>query len=194
VRVRHPRPVLRRELRLPPEGYGFLLAAAAIGALIGARAAERLVALLGVVPGLWASVAVTATSYALVALVPSPPLVAVLLALTSAAVIVWNVITVSMRQRIIPVAFMGRVTSGYRLAAWGAMPLGSVVGGKIAGAYGLAAPWAAADAIMLLVVPLIWRLGSLVTAEQAGQADQAEGASRDRVDSPAGARADDPGA
>ena len=43
--------------------------------------------------------------------------------------ILWNVITVSLRQSIIPSHLLGRVNSVYRFFAWGMMPIGAVIGG-----------------------------------------------------------------
>ncbi len=41
----------------------------------------------------------------------------------------WNVITVSLRQSIIPSHLLGRVNSVYRFFAWGMMPVGAAIGG-----------------------------------------------------------------
>ena len=43
--------------------------------------------------------------------------------------ILWNVITVSLRQTIIPPHLLGRVNSVYRFFAWGMMPIGAAIGG-----------------------------------------------------------------
>lgn len=43
--------------------------------------------------------------------------------------VLWNVITVSLRQSIIPPHLLGRVNSCYRFFAWGMMPIGSAIGG-----------------------------------------------------------------
>ena len=43
--------------------------------------------------------------------------------------ILWNVITVSLRQTIIPPHLLGRVNSVYRFFAWGMMPIGAALGG-----------------------------------------------------------------
>jgi MFS family permease len=45
--------------------------------------------------------------------------------------VVWNVITVSLRQSIIPDRLLGRVNSVYRFFAWGMMPIGTALGGVI---------------------------------------------------------------
>ena len=43
----------------------------------------------------------------------------------------WNVITVSLRQTIIPAHLLGRVNSVYRFFAWGMIPIGSALGGVL---------------------------------------------------------------
>lgn len=45
--------------------------------------------------------------------------------------VLWNVVTVTFRQTIIPTEILGRVNSGYRFFGWGSMPLGAIVGGLI---------------------------------------------------------------
>jgi hypothetical protein len=43
----------------------------------------------------------------------------------------WNVITVSLRQTIIPAHLLGRVNSVYRFFAWGMIPIGAALGGLV---------------------------------------------------------------
>jgi len=43
----------------------------------------------------------------------------------------WNVITVSLRQSLIPDRILGRVNSVYRFVGWGMMPIGSLLGGIV---------------------------------------------------------------
>lgn len=50
----------------------------------------------------------------------------------------WNVITVSLRQTIIPSHLLGRVNSVYRFFAWGMMPIGAALGGLIVAVVGSA--------------------------------------------------------
>jgi MFS family permease len=45
--------------------------------------------------------------------------------------VLWNVITVSLRQSIIPTELLGRVNSVYRFFAWGSIPIGTLIGGII---------------------------------------------------------------
>ncbi|NDE71124.1 MAG: MFS transporter [Actinobacteria bacterium] len=45
--------------------------------------------------------------------------------------VVWNVVTVSLRQSVVPANLLGRVNSVYRFFGWGSIPIGSFVGGLI---------------------------------------------------------------
>ena len=51
--------------------------------------------------------------------------------LGSFVAVLWNVITVSLRQQIIPDELLGRVNSVYRFFAWGMIPIGTLMGGGI---------------------------------------------------------------
>lgn len=59
------------------------------------------------------------------------PMVFVLFAVEILLGTLWNVITVSLRQTIIPPHLLGRVNSVYRFFAWGMMPIGSLIGGVV---------------------------------------------------------------
>jgi MFS family permease len=59
------------------------------------------------------------------------PGVFLLFALEALLGMLWNVITVSLRQSIIPSHLLGRVNSVYRFFAWGMMPIGALVGGIV---------------------------------------------------------------
>ena len=69
----------------------------------------------------------------------------------------WNVITVSLRQTLIPDDLLGRVNSVYRFLGWGMMPLGSLLGGLVVAMlepavgreWALRAPWLLGGAITL---------------------------------------------
>jgi len=77
---------------------------------------------------------------------------ATLLILGGLAMVTWNVITVSLRQRIVSETLMGRVNAGYRLLAWGTMPLGAGLGGLLAEAFGVRTVFAVAALAQLTLV------------------------------------------
>jgi MFS family permease len=59
------------------------------------------------------------------------PLAWMMFTLSTIVVILWNVITVSFRQSVIPDELLGRVNSVYRFFGWGMIPVGAAVGGAI---------------------------------------------------------------
>ena len=69
----------------------------------------------------------------------NPYILGPLLFVGGVLIVLWNVITVSLRQRIAPNRLLGRVNSAYRLLAWGTMPLGAAAGGLLAQWLGLQA-------------------------------------------------------
>lgn len=63
--------------------------------------------------------------------------------------VLWNVITVSLRQTIIPDRLLGRVNSVYRFFAWGMIPIGLAIGGLLVNG----AEAAGMDRVMALRLP-----------------------------------------
>ena len=74
--------------------------------------------------------------------------------MTGAAITVWNVVTVSLRQRLIPSELFGRVNSVYRWLGTGASALGALAGGQIAYHVGLRAPYIVAGSVTLVAFAL----------------------------------------
>jgi len=48
----------------------------------------------------------------------------------------WNVVSSTIRQRLVPDAVFGRVMTAYLVIAWGIQPIGALLGGVIAEAWG----------------------------------------------------------
>jgi MFS family permease len=133
-------------------GYGVLLVAFAVGSFIGTLVADRLIAGVGRGTLLLAVVVSLAAADAVTGISSSAIVVGLMLALIGFCSILWNIITVSLRQTIIPGQLLGRVNSVYRFLGWGAMPIGAVVGGVLAAAYGLRAPFFFSAATTLVVL------------------------------------------
>ncbi len=146
-------------LHLGIRGYGFLLAADAVGSVAGGLVNPLLTRHLGMLPSLVTGAAINVAVFAGLGLAPDPAVAAVMLAGQGFAVTMWNVVTVSLRQRIVPARLLGRVNSAYRMLGWGLMPVGALAGGFIAHAAGLRAPYIAAAILcglsLLAALPLL---------------------------------------
>jgi MFS family permease len=104
---------------------------AAIGGLIGGYIAPAVSKRLGSGTSLAVALTGLAIGPVIIGLLPFWPIVLVVLGIEALLGLLWNVITVSLRQSIIPEDRLGRVNSVYRFFAWGMMPVGAALGGVI---------------------------------------------------------------
>jgi MFS family permease len=139
-------------LHVSSRGYGLLLASSAVGSVVGGLVNPVLSRRLGLLPALVLPAVINAAAFAGLGLAPDPAAAAALLALQGFSVTLWNVVTVSLRQRIVPGHLLGRVNSVYRMLGWGLMPAGALAGGFVAHAAGLRAPYLVAGLLCALAV------------------------------------------
>jgi MFS family permease len=157
-------------LRLSEFGVGALFTAGAVGGLLGSFVAAPIERKLGRARVLLLSVATSGAALAAPGIVRSVWVAAAAGVAGGTTVVMWNVITVSLRQRIIPDELLGRVNSGYRLLGWGSMPIGAALGGALAELVGLRGVFVVTGLGMaVLLVPL--RL--VVTDRVVADAEQA---------------------
>jgi MFS family permease len=118
-------------LDLKATGYGFLLTCAAAGGVLGGLVAPEIARRIGIRASLVVALATFVLLHLLLGLFSSVVLAGLALFLEAAGGMLWNVVTVSYRQRLIPDDLLGRVNSIYRFFGWGAMPLGSLGAGAL---------------------------------------------------------------
>ena len=133
-----------RNLGLGPQGMGLIMTVGAAGGLLGAVAAPRLAARIGegtVIPvcALVSSVFLLLVPFAGVV---SEPGVALALLLISEfgfgfSVLVYNIMQLTMRQRVCPPRLLGRMNASIRFAVWGVMPLAALASGYLGEHLGL---------------------------------------------------------
>lgn len=128
--------------------FGFLLTAAALGSVGGSVLASRLVRRVGRGVALWGTLLAAVAVPLVQGLTSSALVVAATAVVFGFTAVVWNVITVSLRQAVIPDHLLGRVNAVYRFLGWGSMPLGAALGGVVAQVAGLRAPFLLAAALM----------------------------------------------
>jgi MFS family permease len=138
---------------LGPVGFGLLGLGGAAGSLAGSVLASRIGRRFATGPLLLVAAGASGLSVAVVGVAPNAWVAGAAFALGGFAGIVWNVVTVSMRQSIIPDRLLGRVNSVYRLLAWGTLPIGAALGGALATEFGLRAAYLI-PGVLLLFMPL----------------------------------------
>lgn len=171
-------------LHVGTRGYGLLWTAAAVGSVLGGLVNPAITRRLGLLPSLTVAMATFAAVDAGIGLAPNFAVAAALMACNGFFVTMWNVVTVTLRQRIVPAELLGRVNSVYRMLGWGLMPLGALAGGFIAHAAGLRAAYVVAG--VLSGAALIAALPALAGA--ASGSSSADKASPDKDEVPAASR------
>ena len=111
--------------------FGILSTGAAFGGALGGMLSGRIIKRFG--RAFILKLVILGSPIFLVAMAFSPvwELVWFISAVEMFFAILWNVVTVSMRQEIIPDHILGRVNSVYRFFALGSQPIGAVIGGVI---------------------------------------------------------------
>lgn len=158
-------------LRLDATGFGLLASAGAVGGVVGSFGASAVSKALGPGPSLASTFVVSAVTSTVIGLTSSATLVWAMFAAGTFSAVLWNVITVSLRQAIIPDHLLGRVNSVYRFFGWGMMPIGIFLGGLLVEIVsrladrdlGLRAPFFAAAIIELAL--MIYAVPRLTTAK-----------------------------
>jgi MFS family permease len=145
----------KQRLHVSNGGFGVLLAAAAIGSVVGGLVGGRLARWLGQGRTLAVAVAFQAISLLGMAYITNPVPAAIFMILEGLWGVSWNVVTVALRQQIVPERLFGRVNSAYRLFGLGMMPIGTITGGLLAHAFGIRAPFIVFGIVTaVLVVPI----------------------------------------
>jgi MFS family permease len=111
--------------------FALLSTAGAFGGVLGGWVASTVSRRIGSGPSLGLTLWGGGVCSIALGLVSNWPLAWLLLFITMFTAVLWNVITVSLRQTIIPDRLLGRVNSVYRFFGWGAIPIGGVIGGVL---------------------------------------------------------------
>lgn len=126
-------------LGLSTFGYGVLVAMSGVGGIIGSMLSGRLTRIWSMRLVMLLAVAALGTSQLGIALTSNPAVAGLLWAVAGCGYGLWGVVSMSLRQRLVPDHMLGRVGSAHRLVALGAAPLGALTGGAIAASYSLPA-------------------------------------------------------
>ena len=111
--------------------FAILGTAGAIGGTVGGILGPKISAKLGSGPSLYLTLLSAPVITLIIGLTSSWQLFWALTAIGTCFAVLWNVITVSLRQSIIPSHLLGRVNSVYRFFAWGSLPIGTLIGGAL---------------------------------------------------------------
>nr|WHW29289.1 putative MFS transporter [uncultured bacterium] len=111
--------------------FAILGTGGAVGGVLGGWTGSWVASKIGSGPSLALTLIGGGTTSIIIGFASSWPLVWVMTSISMFVAVLWNVITVSLRQTIIPDHLLGRVNSVYRFFAWGMMPIGAFLGGVV---------------------------------------------------------------
>jgi len=173
----------RDVLGLHSVGYGLLLAAEALGGLIGAFLAGPLEKYLGTGTALTVTVVAEVGAMLVVGFATDGVWAGAAFVLCGCAMAATMVLGWSVRQAIVPARLMGRVGAASRLVAISAGPVGAVLGGWLASVAGLRAPYLAAAGVLAVMTVVVAGMTSNRRIEAALAAAAARPAETSSVDS-----------
>ncbi|MGI8947643.1 MAG: MFS transporter [Ornithinimicrobium sp.] len=148
-----------RTLDLAETTLGLIFSVSAVGGLLGAVSAERFARWVGEgrsIPLSAVLIPVAGLSTPLASVLPPVPTLIIGGLISSWAVVVYNVVQVSFRQRLCPKLLLGRMNASIRFLVWGPIPLGALVGGALGTWIGVVpALWVAVVLAVLAALPVL---------------------------------------
>jgi predicted MFS family arabinose efflux permease len=144
-------------LEMGEVGFGLLITATAIGGIIGLVSYGSLERRFRLGDIMRVGLLVETATHLVLALTTSPSIALVTLVVFGTHAFVWGTTSTVVRQRAVPNALLGRVTGVYRVAIVGGLVIGAPIGGVLASALGITAPFWFGFIGSALLVALLWR-------------------------------------
>ena len=120
------------KLAVPEDWFGAFMLVGAVGGLLGSLLVGPLARAVGSGRAMALGSVLSASMLVVMGAFPSVGVAAVAFALTSTGTTVWNVLVMSLRQSAVPSRLLGRVHGTWRTLMWGLMPIGALLGGRLA--------------------------------------------------------------
>ncbi len=151
--------VLYAQERLGMEeiGFGLLTTAMAIGGLIGTSAYGRLERRFSLADIMRVGLLIETGTHLVLALTTLPAVALVTFVVFGMHAFVWGTTATAVRQRAVPDALLGRVTSVYHVGTMGGIIVGTPIGGLLARELGITAPFWFGFVGSAILVTVMWR-------------------------------------
>jgi predicted MFS family arabinose efflux permease len=159
----------QQRLDLGDLGFGLLTTVGAIGGIVGSAVYGRLERRLSLAAIMRIGLVIETLTHFTLALTTTAAVALAVFFVFGAHAAVWGTTASAVRQRAVPDEFQGRVSSVYMIGVHGGIVVGAAIGGPLAGAFGITAPFWFAFAGSVVLLALIWReLGHIAHAPTAG--------------------------
>lgn len=140
-----------KTLHLSAAGYGIFIAVGSTGNVAGGVLVSRVHRHVKTATLVSAAALASAAAYLVLAATSSAAVAAGAFVIEAFAVACGTVATMTIRQTAVPAEFRGRIASIFRMAIYGAVPLGALAGGLLASAGGIRLPLAVAGIAQLVL-------------------------------------------
>lgn len=143
-------------LGMGPVGFGLLTTMSAIGGLAGTASYGWITRRISLGDVMRIGLIVETLTHLALALTTSPAVALGIFFVFGAHAFIWGTTSVTVRQRAVPTALQGRVSSVNSLGTYGGLVAGSAIGGVVAQQWGVVAPFWFAFVGSAVFVVLIW--------------------------------------
>ncbi len=144
-------------LGMGPVGFGLLTTVAAVGGLVSTTCYGWLEQHIGLATLMRSCLTLEVLMHLAFAVNRSPVIAFVIMFGFGSYAFVWATVSQTVRQRVVPTEYQGRVGSVYSVGLYGGIVIGQALGGAIAGRWGLTAPFWFAFVGSGITLILIWR-------------------------------------
>jgi MFS family permease len=161
----------KERLHVGSLGYGLLFSCLAIGGLLGSVVGDRLIARVTATWTIRIGLVVEAATHLVLATSHNAYAVGAIFVAFGVHGALWGIVSVSLRQRLTPPEMLGRVGSANLFVSAGGNCVGALLGGALASAFGLAAPYWIGFVVAIAVSAATWRVfnRAAVAAAYAGR-------------------------
>ena len=156
-------------------GFGVLTSAVAVGGLVATAFYGWLTSRVSLGNLMRAGLIIETLTHLALAVTTRAWVAILIMLIFGAHAFVWGTTSTSVRQRAVPMELQGRVSSVYLIGVQGGIVVGSVIGGAIADAWGVTAPFWFAFVGSGLLVALVWRQLSHIAHADEGEANAVTG-------------------
>ncbi|MEO9139362.1 MAG: MFS transporter [Jatrophihabitans sp.] len=146
-----------RRLGLGEIGFGLLTSISAAGGVLGSVVYARIVARISLGDIMRIGLIIETLTHLALALTRTPWIAYAVFFVFGAHAFIWGTTSITVRQRAVPTALQGRVTSVNQVGVYGGLVIGSGIGGLLAQRYNVTAPFWFAFAGSAVFVVVIWR-------------------------------------
>jgi MFS family permease len=157
----------RERLHVGSVGYGSLFTCMAAGSLLGSAVGDRVIRRVTATWTIRIGLLVEALTHLTLALATSVYVVGAVMAAFGIHAALWTIVGSSLRQRLTPEHMLGRVSSATLFISAGGNCVGALLGGALAGAFGITAPYWVGFVVALIVVATTWHVFDRTTVAAA---------------------------